>query len=301
MVWLAACCSRASRSRRAARTTTSRSACGRSSTTRDLTPAQIVARVEAGGGFGFLAHPFSKGSERFKRGGSGMPWGDLDAEGYTGIELWSFVTDSAERVNSIRELLSFIAAPSRFLDHPPPSQPRRVGPPLRAAPVCRARRRGRPPGRHPRARARAAAADGLQALVPVPAHAPARARAAEHVTSTQTAQRCSARCARATRTSRSTRWRRRAAFASGRTATRVLEMGDEAHGGSWTLRRARHRSRHACACCATARRWRRRRATRSSTTPTHPGVYRVEAYRDAHGRERTWILSNPIYLRAATG
>jgi hypothetical protein len=28
-----------------------------------------------------------------------------------------------------------------------------------------------------------------------------------------------------------------------------------------------------------------------------PGVYRVEAYLEAHGRERTWILSNPIYLR----
>jgi hypothetical protein len=26
-------------------------------------------------------------------------------------------------------------------------------------------------------------------------------------------------------------------------------------------------------------------------------VYRVEAYRDAHRRERTWVLSNPIYLR----
>ena len=28
-----------------------------------------------------------------------------------------------------------------------------------------------------------------------------------------------------------------------------------------------------------------------------PGVYRVEALRRATGRERTWILSNPIYLR----
>jgi hypothetical protein len=28
-----------------------------------------------------------------------------------------------------------------------------------------------------------------------------------------------------------------------------------------------------------------------------PGVYRVEAYRDTHGRARTWVLSNPIYLR----
>ena len=29
-----------------------------------------------------------------------------------------------------------------------------------------------------------------------------------------------------------------------------------------------------------------------------PGVYRVEATRHHKGRERTWILSNPIYLRA---
>ena len=29
-----------------------------------------------------------------------------------------------------------------------------------------------------------------------------------------------------------------------------------------------------------------------------PGVYRVEARLRSHGAERTWILSNPIYLRA---
>jgi hypothetical protein len=28
-----------------------------------------------------------------------------------------------------------------------------------------------------------------------------------------------------------------------------------------------------------------------------PGVYRAEAFRHANGRERTWIVSNPIYLR----
>jgi hypothetical protein len=28
-----------------------------------------------------------------------------------------------------------------------------------------------------------------------------------------------------------------------------------------------------------------------------PGVYRVEARLPAYGRERTWILSNPVYLR----
>jgi hypothetical protein len=28
-----------------------------------------------------------------------------------------------------------------------------------------------------------------------------------------------------------------------------------------------------------------------------PGVYRIEAVRASKGRDRTWILSNPIYLR----
>jgi hypothetical protein len=27
-----------------------------------------------------------------------------------------------------------------------------------------------------------------------------------------------------------------------------------------------------------------------------PGAYRVEAYLQAYGRERSWILSNPLWL-----
>jgi len=34
-----------------------------------MTPAQIVQSVNEAGGFGFPAHPFSRGSERFRRGG----------------------------------------------------------------------------------------------------------------------------------------------------------------------------------------------------------------------------------------
>ena len=61
-----------------------------------------------------------------------MPWHDLDADGYTGIELWSFVTDSAERVNSIRDLLSFMLAPAAVPRPPAAAQPRRMGPALRS-------------------------------------------------------------------------------------------------------------------------------------------------------------------------
>jgi hypothetical protein len=34
-------------------------------------------------------------------------------------------------------------------------------------------------------------------------------------------------------------------------------------------------------------------------TATKPGAYRVEAKLERDGRERTWIISNPIYLRPA--
>ena len=77
---------------------------------------------------------------------------------------------------------------------------------------------------------------------------------------------------------------------------RTLEMGDEAAAGSWTLRvrtplPARLRLLRDGEEVASAR------GDALAHHAEGPGVYRVEAYRDAHGRERTWILSNPIYLR----
>src|SRR4051794_3382830 len=51
----------------------------------------------------FAAHPFSRGSRRFARLAGGLPHTGLSSADLTGIELWSFVTDSAERVRSVRE------------------------------------------------------------------------------------------------------------------------------------------------------------------------------------------------------
>jgi hypothetical protein len=81
--------------------------------------ADIVTAVSRAGGFGFLAHPFSEGSRLLSRFGRGIPWRDLDCGGYTGIELWSFVTDGAEELRSWRELVRFIAAPERVIEGPP--------------------------------------------------------------------------------------------------------------------------------------------------------------------------------------
>ena len=228
-----------------------------------------------------------------------MPWGDLDAEGYTGIELWSFVTDSARaRQQHPRAARRSSRRPSRFLDHPPAAQPRRVGPPVRAAPVRRARRRRRASGRHPGRRPRAAAADGLQALVPLPAHAPAGrpSRSRGDVDADRAAVFGALRDGPRVHRRRLARAGARA-FASGRRATACWR---------WATRRRRGRGRlrvQLAAGRAPAPAARRRevasgaRRRRSSTGPRRRASTASRPTATRHGRERTWILSNPIYLR----
>jgi hypothetical protein len=263
-----------------------------------LSPREIVERVETGGGFGFLAHPFSKGSERFKRGGEGMPWRDLDADGYTGIELWSFVTDSAERVNSVRELLSFIAAPGRFIDHPP--------------------RRNLAEWDRLCARRRCVALGGVDAHqvgIRVRGHVPLRLMAYKRSfrylrTHLLVGDRLSGdvEADRATVFGALEHGHAYIAMDSLAPARGFrfwaegageLQMGDEGAAGPWALRAstplpARIRLMRDGEQIAAAQ------GVRLEHAVEGPGVYRVEAYRHAHGRERTWILSNPIYLRAPT-
>jgi hypothetical protein len=229
-----------------------------------------------------------------------MPWGDLDAEGYTGIELWSFVTDSAERVNSVRELLSFIARPGRFLDHPPQRN-------LDEWDRLCARRRCVALG----------GVDAHQVGIRVRGHVPLRLMAykrsfrylrthllvAEPLTRDVDADRAAVlgalRAGHAYIAVDSIAPAR--GFRFWAEGDGVLEMGDQATAGDWTLRvqvpdGARLRLLRDGKEVATGAGLSLQHRTEA------PGVYRVEAYRDAHGRERTWILSNPIYLRpTATG
>jgi hypothetical protein len=257
-----------------------------------LSAAQIAQAVRDAGGFGFAAHPWSRGSERFGR--PGMPFDDLDAA--DGVELWSFATDSAERLESIRAALGFLAAPGRVLDHPPAGNLRewdrlcarrrvpaiggldahqfgkRVGPfvPLRLMKYERSFRFIRthvlcdePPVdelKHDREQVFAALREG-RSYISVDALAPARG------------------------------FRFWAEGPDGE-----LQMGAEAAAGRYSLR---------VSLPAPARlrllRDGREIAARDAPALAHdvdePGVYRVEAHLERHGRGRTWILSNPIYLR----
>jgi hypothetical protein len=80
-----------------------------------LSGPEICKAVADAGGFGFAAHPFSRGSERFKRGG--YPWREPDC--LDGIEVWSFLNDTGERLRGARDLVRMIAAPQSVIGGPP--------------------------------------------------------------------------------------------------------------------------------------------------------------------------------------
>ena len=77
-----------------------------------------IAEVVRDAPLAFAAHPFSAGSHLFRRF-EGMPHTAPFAESLTGIELWSFVTDTAEQADSIGEILRFIVRPRAAVRSPP--------------------------------------------------------------------------------------------------------------------------------------------------------------------------------------
>jgi hypothetical protein len=250
----------------------------------ELDAPGICRAVRDAGGFGFAAHPFSEGSKRFERGHA-MPFDGLDCEALHGIELWSFVNDTGEAIETLREAARFLLAPGRALDHPPARN-------LRAwDSLCRTRR--------------VVAIGGIDAhqygkrigpVVPlrlmsyrrsfshIRTHVLARERSREEVYAALREGRCYIAVDSV-------------APASGFVfEASDLPMGAEAPAGrrrrsAHTPLDARLRLLRDGAEIATA-------SGRSLDAEVEePGVYRVEALRSSKGRERTWILSNPIYLR----
>jgi len=86
------------------------------------------------------------------------------------------------------------------------------------------------------------------------------------------------------------------AFFAERAAGQRLEMGGQAPAGGWTLHTLLPRPADVRLLCDGAE-VARLRAPALVHVAQGPGVYRVEATLETHSAERTWILSNPIYLR----
>ncbi len=257
---------------------------------RGLDACGIARAVRDAGGFGFAAHPFSAGFARFKR--PGMPFGGLDCDALHGIELWSFANDTGERLSGIPQIIRFLAAPGRMLDHPPERNMRRWDE------LCRERR--------------VVAIGGLDAhqfgkrIGPVvPVRVMAYHRSFRYIrTHVLCDEPPAAELARdrdlvfdALRTGRCYIAVDSVAPARGfRFEADDVAMGGEARAGRRTLRvrtplAARLRLlRDGLELASTE-------GTSLDVEVEEPGVYRVEARREAKGRERTWILSNPVYLR----
>ena len=253
----------------------------------ELDGAGICRAVRAAGGFGFAAHPFSAGSKRFKRAGPGMPFDALDCEALGGIELWSFVTDTGESIASVPQMLRFLIAPGRALDGPPERNMRAWDE------LCRTRR--------------VVAIGGIDAhqfgkrIGPfVPLRIMAYHRSFRHI---RTHVLCEGPPDReqvfgALREGRCYIAVDSIAPARGfRFEADDLPMGAEAPAG-------RRRLTVATPTDARLRLLRDGGEIAGGAGRTleaevdQPGVYRAEALRHKHGRERTWILSNPIYLRS---
>jgi hypothetical protein len=82
---------------------------------RRLSGPELCRAVADAGGFGFAAHPFSRGSQRFRR--PGIPFAELDF--VEGVELWSFLNDTGERVQGFADLARMIVAPQKAIGNPP--------------------------------------------------------------------------------------------------------------------------------------------------------------------------------------
>jgi hypothetical protein len=256
-----------------------------------LDAAGICEAVRAAGGFGFAAHPFSQGSPRFKRA-AGMPFEALDCDAIHGIELWSFVNDTAEGAGSIREIARFVATPSRVLDHPPQRNMRAWDE------LCRSRR--------------VVAIGGLDAhqfgkrIGPfVPVRVMSYRRSFRHL---RTHVLCEEPFSRDLGHDRAQIYdalrEGRCYIAADVVAPArgfVFEAEDVPMGAEARAGRRTFQVRTPLPARLRLLRDGREIASGDGTALDHevdaPGAYRVEAYRRARGRERTWILSNPIYLR----
>ena len=80
-------------------------------------PQEVIDRVNAQGGFGFLAHPFEKGMPFYEKS-IAYTWNDLSVTGFTGICIWNFSSRWKERVRSIFHAVFFLLFKSRMLKGP---------------------------------------------------------------------------------------------------------------------------------------------------------------------------------------
>lgn len=262
-----------------------------------LSPAEIADAVRERGGLGFAAHPFSRASERFRRLkslGISMSWDDLDC--LDGLEVYSYLSDNGQALPSVREALSFMVRPERYATGPPQAS-------LDTWDRLAARRRvvgiggldahqfgRRVGGRVVRVMGYARTFRQLRTnvLVVEPLNGDLEHDRAQVLDALR-----EGRCYIAAHVAAPARG---FAFFAEAAAGERLEMGSEAPAGDWTINALLPRPAD-LRLLRDGTEVERVHATALAHPAEGPGVYRVEARLETFGTKRTWILSNPIYLR----
>jgi len=268
-----------------------------------MAEADIPRAVADAGGFGFVAHPWSKGARilerygRFVKRGGVHGWQELDGDEITGIELWSLTTDASEDWRGPVDAVRYMRDPEAQVDGPRPEDV------VAWDQICEKRRfvaiggldahqhgirvRGRlwSPMRNARY---FAILTTYVSLTEPPRGGENGPGDLELVYGALREGRCYI-SVDAIAPGRGFRfW--------GESGAGHAMMGEEHPAGRWTLRT----SLPGDARIVLMRNGQPVTEAEGSALEhevTEPGAYRIEAHRHWRGRERPWIYSNPIYLR----
>ncbi len=81
-------------------------------------PQQLIDQVKEHEGLCYLAHPVEKAALLFHE--PALPWVDLDVEGYTGIELWNYMTEFKSYLSSKLAAVRAAFNPDKYISGPFP-------------------------------------------------------------------------------------------------------------------------------------------------------------------------------------
>ena len=81
-------------------------------------PQGLIDAVNAAGGLGFLAHPFDKPLDAYNE--PAIPWENWEVQRYTGLEIWNFMSSFKELITTKRSILRAAFRPDELLIGPNP-------------------------------------------------------------------------------------------------------------------------------------------------------------------------------------
>ncbi len=81
-------------------------------------PQALINTVNDTGGVGFIAHPFERAALLFGEGE--IPWKHWDVQGYTGLEIWNYMSEFKSYLSSKPKAIRAAFFPDRFITAPFP-------------------------------------------------------------------------------------------------------------------------------------------------------------------------------------